>query len=87
MINIRKLVCGLGLITAMGACCAGTYMYAQANKLSEAEEEKKELEKEKKELNSTLSDLENDKADILEYIEKYEPDIVIDMYNQKLNLG
>lgn len=24
---------------------------------------------------------------ILEYIEKYEPDIVIDMYNQKLNLG
>lgn len=59
----------------MGACCAGTYMYAQANKLSEAEEEKKELEKEKKELNSTLSDLENDKADILEYIEKLDTKI------------
>lgn len=75
MISIRKIVFGLGIITAIGVCYAGTYMCVQASKLSEAEEEKKELEREKKELDSTLSDLENDKADILEYIKKLDTKI------------
>ena len=75
MINVRKTLCGLGIITAMTASFAGVFVYVQANKLSEAEEEKKELEREKKELDSALSGLENDKADIIAYINKIDAKI------------
>lgn len=75
MVNIRKMLCCLGLIAAIGVSFAGAFIYVQANKLSEAEAEKQELEKERKELSSTLSDLENDKADILAYINKIDTKI------------
>lgn len=75
MIRVRKMLCGLGILTAMTASFAGVFVYVQANKLSEAEEEKKELEREKKELDSALSGLENDKADIIAYINKIDTKI------------
>lgn len=76
MVKILKMLGCLGLMAVLGGTLAGTYLYVDANKLSEAEEEKKELEKKRKELDSTLSGLENDKADILQYINKIDTKII-----------
>lgn len=72
MHKIKRIISSLTLAALIVSCVAGSVQlqYADASKISEAQNEKKALQNKKKELQDTLADLNNDKQDILAYIEK-----------------
>jgi len=70
MKKIRKIALFTVLIFSMAVATVYVGNAVTANKMEDAQAEKKELEQERLELNETLIDLQNDKADIFEYIQK-----------------
>ena len=70
MKKMRRNIISICLIFSMIAGAVFAERGVFADKMSEAEAQKKELQQERKELKDMLSDLENDKADIFAYIQK-----------------